>query len=97
MNKDLKKLLTAVLSAVCAISVVTSAGCFRKNEEKSKDDSKEIPIETSEVSECPFDISDNCEWTYYPNDNFVGLVAMGKALDESDQTFVLVFDKDAMD
>lgn len=97
MNKDLKKLLTAVLSAVCAISVVTSAGCFRKNEEKSKDDSKEIPIETSEVSECPFDISDNCEWTYYPNDNFVGLAAMGKALDESDQTFVLVFDKDAMD
>ena len=49
------------------------------------------------TSRCPFTLSDNAEWTFYPNDNFMGLVAMGSDLDEADQTYILVFEKKAMD
>ena len=99
MNKNLKHFLTTLLSAVCVFSVATSAGCFRKDKEKTTDVSLRTDERESETisSECPFSLSDNAEWTYYPPDNFMGLVAMGRDLDEADQTFILVFDKDVMD
>ena len=96
MNKESKRFLAALLSVACMFSVVTSAGCFRKEKESSPEVSEEETSEP-ESSECPFTLSDKAEWTYYPDDNFMGLVAMSRDSDETDQTFVLVFDKDAMD
>ena len=42
-------------------------------------------------SECPFELSDSAEWTYYPEDNMLGFAAVAKDEDENGKTDVLVF------
>ncbi|MCR5804317.1 MAG: hypothetical protein K6G47_08630 [Clostridia bacterium] len=95
MNKDTKRFLTAFLSVVCIISVLTSAGCFRKDKENSPEGSLKEVAKTPEAVKST--LSDDATWAYYPSNNIMGLVALGKDPDEADQTYVLVFDKDAMD
>lgn len=43
------------------------------------------------LNKCPFELSDNAEWRFYPPDNLAGLVALAQDHDDTDQTFVLVF------
>ncbi len=99
MNKSLKIFLTGLLSIVILTAVILTAGCFRKSGDKSSKFSLRKPKEISELieSDCPISFSDNTEWTYFPPDNFMGLVAMGKDHDETDQMFIFVFSEDAMD
>ena len=43
------------------------------------------------LATCPFEVSDNAEWKFYPSNNLVGFTALAKDYDETDQTFILVF------
>ena len=43
------------------------------------------------ISGYPFDNEEDVEWTYYPNDNMIGLVALTKVQGESEDTIVLAF------
>ena len=43
------------------------------------------------ISGYPFDNEEDVEWTYYPNDNMIGLVALTKVHGESEDTIVLAF------
>ncbi|WP_034451055.1 hypothetical protein [Butyrivibrio sp. AE2032] len=43
------------------------------------------------LKDCPFELSDNADWKFYPSDNLAGLAALARDHDDTDQTFVLVF------
>ncbi len=43
------------------------------------------------LEKCPFEISDNVEWRFYPASNLAGFAALAQDYDETDQTFILVF------
>lgn len=70
--------LTAVLAAVIIVLVINNLPAAKVSEDKI-------------LNKRPFELSDNAEWRFYPPDNLAGIVALAQDHDDTDQTFVLVF------
>lgn len=82
-----QKKLPLILLAVSLIVVLAAAFLvlFFIHQSNSEISSSKV------LQKCPFELSDNAEWRFYPSDNLVGFVALAHDYDETDQTFVLVF------
>ncbi len=92
---------SAALCVTVIAAIVLSVVFFNKRSDpviSAKQSDTDLSSATSETArsnkileKCPYTLSDNAEWKFYPSDNLLGFVALAKDLDETDQTYILVF------
>ena len=95
----MKKKIPLIVAAVCltvVLAVVLFVLFFKRSSGPDKTSflgkNSDPDITSSMVLEkCPFELSDNVKWRFYPASNLAGFAALAQDYDETDQTFILVF------